>query len=358
MAPLEHCHVIDLSLLLPGPLATQILRDLGAKVTKVEPPYPGDYLALWPPMLGPVSGAYFALNRGKQIVEIDLKSPRGLDQLAELVRNADVVVEGFRPGVIDKLGFGFNRLQELNPKTILCSISGFGQSGPYKMRAGHDLGYQAMVGVLSLAGQKGLFNPPLQVADTAAGSYAAAMLVMAALLERDRTGMGRHIDVSMAEQLLPLMTTQYASAAASEMDPTPDGELLSGAAPCYRIYRTADGHQITLGALEPKFWLALIESLGLPELASAPYHGGPGAQAVIDKLTEVFATKTRDQWAKIFSSVDACVEPVRSFSQVCQDPHWQHRKSFIQLQTPDGRTAKVPKMPGSLAGFDTREREQ
>lgn len=358
MAPLEHCHIIDLSLLLPGPLATQILRDLGAKVTKVEPPYPGDYLALWPPMLGQVSAAYFALNRGKQVVEIDLKAQKGIDQLAELIRTADVVVEGFRPGVIDKLGLGFEQLQALNPRIILCSISGFGQSGPYRMRAGHDLGYQAMVGVLSLAGGAGISNPPLQVADTAAGSYTAAMLIMAALLERDRTGVGRHIDVSMAEQLLPLMTTQYASAAACEKDPVPDGELLSGAAPCYRIYRTQDGQQITIGALEPKFWLAFTQRIGLSELAGAPYHGGPGSQAVIDKLTQVFATKTRDQWAEIFSAVDACVEPVRSFSEVCQDKHWQNRKSFIQLQAPDGRSATVPKMPGSLAGFDTLERDQ
>jgi crotonobetainyl-CoA:carnitine CoA-transferase CaiB-like acyl-CoA transferase len=294
------------------------LRDFGATVTKIEPPYPGDYMALWPPMAGPVSATYLAVNHGKQIMSLNLKDAGERERFYELARGADVVVEGFRPGVIDKLGIGYARLAELNPGIIVCSISGYGQSGPYAQRGGHDLNYQALAGVLSIAGDQALRppNPRLQTADTAAGSYAAAMLILAALLERQKTGRGRHLDVSMSEQLLPLATTLHAAAQAEQRDPASDGELLSGGAPCYRIYRTKDGGQISVGA-----------------------------------LAEVFATRTRDEWAAAFAAVDACVEPVLTFSETRRHPQWQARESFERLPTPDGREILAPKMPGSLAGF-------
>jgi alpha-methylacyl-CoA racemase len=353
MLPLDGCHVLDLSLLLPGPLCTQILRDFGARVTKVEPPAPGDYAALWPPMVGPVSASYFAVNRGKEIASLNLKDTADREQFYKLAQKADVVVEGFRPGVIDKLGVGYAKLSQLNPRIVVCSISGYGQTGPYAQRAGHDLNYQAAAGVLSIGGGEAASpaNPPLQVADTAAGSYAAAMLVLAALLERQRTGRGRHIDVSMSEQLLPLMTALYAAAQAAGRDPRRDGELLSGGAPCYRVFRTADGEYVTIGALEPKFWQAVVEKAGVPELAAVAIHGGDGAESAIQRLADVFAGKTRDQWAAIFAAADACFEPVLRFSEVQNHPQWLARGSFETLATPDGRALRVPKMPGSLAGF-------
>ncbi|HVU87150.1 MAG TPA: CaiB/BaiF CoA-transferase family protein [Pirellulales bacterium] len=357
MPPLSGIHVLDLSLLLPGPLATQVLRDLGARVTKVEPPSPGDYMALWPPMVGPISATYAAVNRGKTIVSLNLKLDADRARFLDLVREADVVLEGFRPGVIDKLGIGFPVLSRVNPRVILCSVSGYGQHGPYAQRAGHDLNYQALAGVLSISGgaEASPANPPLQVADTAAGSYAAAMLVLAALFERHSTGRGRHIDVSMSEQLLPLMTTLYAAADALERDPQRDGELLSGGAPCYRVFRTKDGQFITIGALEPKFWAALVTRLGMPELIEAPFHGGPDSLATLARLSDAFATRTRAQCEALLGDADACCEPVLTFGEVREHPHWQARQSFLSLPTPDGRTLHVPKMPGSLAGFDTEE---
>ncbi len=358
MAPLEDCHVLDLSLLLPGPLATQILRDLGARVTKIEPPAPGDYMAFWPPMVGDVAATYHAINRGKEIRSLNLKQSADRQQFYDLVRTADVVVEGFRPGVIDKLEIGYARLSELNPRIIVCSISGYGQSGPYVQRAGHDLNYQALAGVLSVSGGTAASppNPQLQVADTAAGSYGAAMLILAAIVERQRTGRGRHIDVSMSEQLLPLMSTLYAAADAEQRDPQRDNELLSGGAPCYRIYRTRDAQYVTIGALEPKFWQTVVDRLALGDLAGAAFHGGPNAEAIAGRLAEVFASRTRNEWEQIFGDSDACFEPVLSFSEVREHAHWQARRSFVALPTPDGRTLQVPKMPGSLAGFDTQER--
>lgn len=352
MSPLVGCHVLDLSLLLPGPLCTQILRDMGAKVTKIEPPAPGDYMAHWPPMVGPVAASYFTINRGKQVISLNLKDSGDREKFYELARTADVVVDGFRPGVIDKLGIGYARLSELNPQIVVCSISGYGQTGPYSQRGGHDLNYQALAGVLSISGGQSPPNPPIQIADTAAGSYAAAMLILAALLERERSGRGRHVDVSMSEQLLPLLTPLYSSTQAESRDPVSDRELLSGGAPCYRIYRTADGQSVSIGALEPKFWQALVVAIGLPHLADQNQLVGPRAQEITAELARTFASKTRDEWNSVFAKIDACAEPVLSFSEVRAHPQWKARGSFERLPTPDGRSLEVPKMPASLAGFD------
>lgn len=353
MPPLDGYHVLDLSMLLPGPLCTQILRDMGARITKIEPPAPGDYMALWPPMVGEVSATYYAVNRGKEITSLNLKDDGDRQRFLELVKQADVVVEGFRPGVIDKLGIGYATLSDVNPRIVVCSISGYGQDGPYRLRGGHDLNYQALAGVLSISGGgKQPPNPPLQVADTAAGSYAASMLILAALLERVKTGRGRYIDVSMSEQLLPLMTPLYASTQAEARDPLSDGEMLSGGAPCYRLYRTADGRTVSIGSLEPKFWQALVVAIGLPRLIERNHLDGPHAPETAAELAQLFATKTRQEWDAIFATIDACAEPVLSFSEVRKHPHWVARESFEKVAVPDGRTLELPKMPASLAGFD------
>ena len=353
MLPLEDVHVLDLSLLLPGPLCTQILRDMGARVTKIEPPAPGDYMALWPPMAGDVSAGYLAVNRGKQVLSLDLKKPEDRERFLEMAADADVVVEGFRPGVIDRLGIGYDRLHERNPRIVVCSISGYGATGPLSQRAGHDLNYQALAGVLSISGGDGPMppNPQLQAADTAAGSYVGAMLILAALLERQRTGTGRHIDLSMSEQLLPLMTTSFATVAAEGRDLRRDGEILSGGAPCYRIFRTADGRFISVGALEPKFWFALVDVLGLPELKQINHVDIEQNDEVVEKLCTAFGSKTLEEWKQLFAEADACVEPVLTFEEVKRLPQWQARGSFEEVPTSDGRTLTLPKMPASLAGF-------
>lgn len=353
MAALDGVHVLDLSMLLPGPLCTQILRDLGARITKIEPPAPGDYMAFWPPLVGDVAAAYFAVNRGKEITSLNLKDDADRQRFFELAQSADVVLEGFRPGVIDKLGIGFDVLSRLNPRLVVCSISGYGQTGPYRLRGGHDLNYQALAGVLSISGcGKESPNPPLQVADTAAGSYAAAMLIVAALFERTRTGRGRYLDVSMSEQLLPLMTSLYAASQAELRDPLGDGELLSGGAPCYRLYRTLDGQTVSIGALEPKFWQALVDAMGLPRLADRNHLIGPQAPETAAELARAFAAKTRDEWSAIFAQIDACAEPVLKFGEVRCHPQWQARSSFERVQAPNGQTLELPRMPGSLAGMN------
>jgi len=354
MAALDGIGVLDLTLLLPGPLCTQILLDLGADVTKIEPPAPGDYMSSWPPMAGSVSAIYLALNQGKQRITLNLKDAGDRERFYGLVAKADVVVEGFRPGVLDKLNVGYEKLSAVNPRIILCSISGYGQQGPLSQRAGHDLNYQALAGVLSLSGGDSATppNPSLQVADTCGGSYAAAMLILAAILERATTNQGRHIDVSMSEQLLPLMTPAYANASAERRDPHRDGELLSGGAPCYRLYRTADGRYVSVGSLEPKFWLALASVLDMPELATTPHLLGDQSDAITQRLSEVFATKTAETWAALFAEADACCEIVLPLSEVTSHEHWSARESFREIETSEGGRLKVPKMPGSLAGLN------
>jgi len=355
MMPLDGVRVLDLSLLLPGPLSTQILRDMGAEVTKIEPPAPGDYMALWPPMAGDVSAGYLAVNRGKRVVSLNLKQTEDVEKFLDMAAEADVVVEGFRPGVLDRLGVGYAALSERNAGIVVCSISGYGASGPLVNRAGHDLNYQALAGVLAISGGNTAMppNPQLQAADTAAGSYAGAMLILAALLERQKTGRGRHIDVSMSEQLLPLMTPLYASTAAEARDVKRDCELLSGGAPCYQVYRTADNRFISVGALEPKFWSDVADALAMPELKKINHVDTDNSGDVSQKLADAFATKTRDEWVAIFNQFDACVEPVLSFEEVRKFPHWKQRQSFEAVPTSDGRTIELPKMPASLAGFDT-----
>ncbi len=354
MAALDGVNVLDLTLLLPGPLCTQILLDLGANVTKVEPPAPGDYMSLWPPMAGSVSAMYLALNHGKQSITLNLKDAGDRERFLAMVATTDVVVEGFRPGVLDRLEVGYEQLTAIKPNIILCSISGYGQHGPLSQRAGHDLNYQALAGVLSISGGDGASptNPSLQIADTCGGSYAAAMLILAALLERNATDQGRHIDVSMSEQLLPLMSTAFASADAEGRDPRRDGELLSGGAPCYRSYRTADGRYISVGSLEPKFWHALATALDMPELADTPHLVTDQSDATFKQLSALFASKTADEWAPILAAADACCETVLTFSEVTAHEHWRARKSFQQIETSDGGQLKVPKMPGSLAGLN------
>ncbi len=354
MSALDGVSVLDLTLLFPGPLCTQILLDLGAQVTKIEPPAPGDYLAMSPPMAGSVSAVYLALNHGKQRLTLNLKNEQDRQKFLAMVGEADVVVEGFRPGVLARLNVGYEQLKEVNPRIILCSISGYGQDGPLSQRAGHDLNYQALAGVLSLSGgeEASTPNPAIQSADTCGGSYAAAMLIMAALYERTHTNVGRHIDVGMSEQLLPLMTNSFAVASVQNTDPQRDGELLSGGAPCYRSYRTSDGRYFSVGALEPKFWQAMASALDMPTLADTPHLVTEQSEEITRTLAELFATKTIDEWTAIFAATDACCEKALTFSEVVSHEHWNARDSFQELETDDGGRLKVPKMPGSLAGMN------
>ncbi len=302
--PLDGVRVLDLSRLLPGPFCTQLLTDLGAEVIKVEDPQGGDYLRWTPPLLDDGTSVLFhALNRGKKSVTLDLKSEDGAAKFRKLLSSADVVVESFRPGVMEKLGFSPASMLGEFPRLVVCSISGYGQAGPLRLRAGHDINYVARSGAYALMAAPVVL--PVQVADLAAGAWPAAMQICAALVGRARTGVGAVVDVSMKDGVTGLLSMVLARTLVGE-DVGGGRDLLVGAVPCYGIYPTSDGF-LSVGALEPKFWAAFCAALGQPELATRNFDAD-----IRSLLVELIAQKTTAAWTTIFSAVDACVEPVLS----------------------------------------------
>ena len=344
--PLRGLRVLDLSRLLPGPFCTLILSDLGARVDKVEDPHVGDYLRVFPPIKNGLSGRFNALNRDKRSLCLDLKRAEGRDALLRLVRHYDVLVESFRPGVMDRLGVGWSRLSVENPRLIVCSISGYGQSGPYRERAGHDLNYVALAGVLGMCGAPG-GEPPVpgvQLADIAGGALWSAVGILAALHAVSSTGKGRWLDVSMCEGALAFLIPDLGNFDASGRAPRRGSELLNGGAACYGVYRTRDGRHLSVGALEPKFWTAFNQAIGRPvdlaELVAPPVE----QERVRGEIQRIIGERTRDEWEAVFAGADACVEPVLDGDEVVRHPLHAARDLFfrvgdlLQVRTPFAKT--------------------
>jgi alpha-methylacyl-CoA racemase len=331
--PLAGVRVLDLTRLLPGPFASMVLGDLGADVVKVEDPQGGDWLRWLPPLAGEQSGAYHALNRNKRSVVIDLRRPDGAACFRRLARGADAVLESFRPGVLDRLGVGWEALRAENPRIVLCSITGYGQEGPYAARAGHDLDYVAIAGVLAANGPPERPLPlGVQVADVAGGSWPAVAGMLAALIRARATGEGAHVDVSMTEGALALLALPLGLAAARRSPIARGGELLTGGAACYGVYRTRDGRHVALGALEPKFFAGFCAAVGRPELAERQLEaGGAGPRA---ELEEIFASRTRDEWTAFGAEHDVCLAPVLEGDEPREDPQLRARGAFVEVPTP------------------------
>ena len=350
--PLSGVRVLDLSRLLPGPYATMVLADLGADVVKVEDPRGGDYLRWMPPMAGEQAGWFHALNRNKRSLSLDLRHPRGAATLLRLARRFDVVVESFRPGVMERLGVGYEALARENPGVVLCSISGYGQDGPYRDRAGHDIDYVALAGVLALSGPPERPVPlGVQVADVAGGSWPAVAGVLAALVGRAATGKGAHVDVAMAEGALAMLALQRGAADARGTPLRRGREQLNGGSACYGVYRARDGGWVALGALEPKFFQAFCAAVGRPELADAQFDDdGAGPRAALE---EVFASRTRAEWADFAARHDVCVMPVLEGDEPRRDPQLVHRRSFVEVPTPwEGRAMPGLASPVRLRGVE------
>lgn len=350
MLPLAGIRILDLSRLLPGPFATLVLADLGADVVRVEEPSGGDWLRSLPPVRGVQSEAFHALNRNKRSIALDLSRPEGAAALRRLARRADAVVESFRPGVLDRLGAGFGALRAENPRIVLCSISGYGQDGPYAARAGHDLDYCAITGVLAA---NGVPERPLplgvQVADVAGGGWPAAAGVLAALLRARATGEGAHVDVSMTEGALAMLALPLGIAAARGAPISRGRELLDGGSACYGVYRTKDGRFVALGALEPKFFSAFCAAVGRPELAERQMErGGAGPRA---ELEAIFAARTRDEWAAFAAANDVCLAPVLEADEPRADPQLRARGAFLEVPTPyEGRAIPGVATPVRIRG--------
>jgi len=342
--PLEGVTVLDLSRLLPGGFCSCLLSDFGADVIKVEDTGAGDYVRWAQPRYegaeASAGGALFlALNRGKRSIRIDLKSERGAEVLLALVRCADVLLESFRPGVMDRLGVGYELLRRENPGLVYCSITGYGQDGPYRDVAGHDMNYLALGGMLGLTGERD--GPPIQaagqIADIGGGALMGAVGILIALRERDRSGEGQFVDCSMFDGALSWLGLVAAELLATGQPPV-RGELpLAGRFNCYRPYECADGW-VALGALEPKFWKAWCDGVERPDLLANGFDS-PGSESH-DAVCEIFAGRTRDEWTRFADAHDCCLEPVLGLDEVLESELVRARQMVVSLAQP-GATRPV-----------------
>jgi crotonobetainyl-CoA:carnitine CoA-transferase CaiB-like acyl-CoA transferase len=322
--PLTGIRVLDLTRLLPGAFCTMLLADMGADVIKVEEPGSGDYMRWTPPLIDGQSVMFNALNRNKRSIALDLKSGEGRDLLLKLVEKSDVLVEGNRPGVMHRLGLGWDVLQVRNAKLVMCSITGYGQDGPFAARAGHDLNYMATAGGLGLNGE--LNGPPLplsvQVADVGGGGLQPAVAILGALVAVQRGGDGRWIDASMTDGAVSWLALALAARGAGEEVGRGD-QRLAGRHACYRVYACKGGGFYSVGALEPKFWAALCTKLGRPDLIEQQFADD---SKVHEALESVFASRTRSEWELELSALDACCEPVLELDEVAAHPQIAARR--------------------------------
>jgi crotonobetainyl-CoA:carnitine CoA-transferase CaiB-like acyl-CoA transferase len=347
MPPLSGIRVLDFSTLLPGPLATLLLAEAGATVVKVERPDGGDRIRASRPQRDGESIQFALLNRGKKSISVDLKDPAGIARVKRLAAEADVLVEQFRPGVMARLGLGYEDLRPLNPRLIYCSISGFGQDGPLARVAGHDLTYLARCGMLALgADESGRpVLPPGQIADIGGGSYPAVLNILLALLQRDRTGEGCRLDVAMTENLLAWMARPLAMVLAGEGPPAPGRGRHTGGTPRYGIYHAADGEAFAVAALEDRFWRRFCALIGLePQL----HDDERDPQATRAGVRHCFAGRTAADWERLFAGEDVCVERVRDLAAALEDPHFAARRVLeASVFLPGG--ARLPALPLPLA---------
>jgi alpha-methylacyl-CoA racemase len=356
--PLEGIRVLDLSRLLPGGFCSLLLADFGADVIKVEDTGAGDYLRWWAPHYegaedSATSALFLALNRGKRSIRLDLKTAEGREVLLRAAREADVVLESFRPGVLDRLGVGYEALRAVNPGIVYCAITGYGQDGPHRDRSGHDMNYLGLVGLLGLTGEAG--GAPVQsagqIADVGGGSLMAAFGILAALRERERSGEGQLVDVSMADGALSWLGLVAAAYLADDVVPRRGDLDLAGALVCYRPYRCADGW-VTLGALEPKFWQAWCRGVGREDLVDQQFaHAGSATHREVEAL---FAQRTRQQWQDFASEHDCCLEPVLELDEALASEHVRARQLVTELDQPGaqrpvrllGLPVKLSRTPG------------
>lgn len=338
--PLEGVRVLDLTRLLPGPFATLVFADLGAQVDKVEDPHGGDYLRHMPPQLGDQNAAFLALNRGKRSMVLDLKNPAGRAALEKMLPRYDVLIEQFRPGVLDRLGLGHAELRKKFPRLVIAAITGYGQTGPLAHRAGHDLNYLARSGILGLTGPSGAPPQPpgFQLADVGGGMW-AVIGVLAALRARDATGEGAVIDIAMHEATIPFAMVQLGTLFGTGTAAR-GGEPLTGGIGPYATYATKDGRYVSIGALEPKFWKSFCEGVGL-EFDMSAMMPGPHQAALSTKLVEIFRSKTRDEWTAFNAERDCCIEPVLEPHELEGDPQLRAREVFVTQETRWGKSTQV-----------------
>ncbi len=353
--PLRGVRVLDLSRLLPGPFCSQILGDFGADVVKVEDTGIGDFMRLVPPYIGNESARFLAVGRNKRSIALNLKLEEGKSVLRRLARSADVLLEGFRPGVLERLGVGWEALRRENPRLIWCALTGYGQDGPLRDRAGHDLNYLAAAGVLGLSGPPD--GPPapsaIQIADLT-GGLNAALGILLALRARERTGEGQLVDVSMLDGALALLSIHAGAHFAGEAQRRGAGAL-SGYRPNYGVFATRDGRWLSVGAVEPKFWEAFCGAIGRPDLVAAQLAEGEDAARARAEVAAAIGARTLEEWTAVFERVEACVEPVLDVAEALDGPQVRARRMIRDMPHPTlgsihqiGPAIRLSATPGEL----------
>lgn len=344
MEPLKGFRLLDLSRLLPGPYCSLLLADLGMEVLKVEDPEGGDYLRIMGRMGKRENAFFLSLNRNKKSITLNLKTKEGKEIFYKLIEMYDIVLEGFRPGVMDRLGIGFKELKKRNPRVIFCSLSGYGQDGPYRERSGHDINYIGLAGILELTGARNgaPVIPGIQIADIGGGGMTSAIAILAAIIHREKTGEGQFLDISMLDGILSWLSIHAGKYLIDQELPKRGEMLLNGGYACYQVYPTKDGRHMSLGALEPQFWKNFCEAIERRDLIYKQFIEGEERFRVIEEIQELFKNKTQKEWVDFFKNVDACCEPILTFAEVFLHPQVLHRQMVKEIEDPvEGKIRQV-----------------
>lgn len=340
--PLSSLKILDFSGLLPGPFGTMVLADMGADIVRLEAPGRPDMVRAMPPMDDGVSACHGYLNRSKKSLAVDLKKPEGVEIVKKLVQQYDIIVEQFRPGVMARLGVGYEALKAVNPGLIYCSITGYGQDGPYKDRAGHDMNYLSIAGVTAGYNSRKASGPGpinVQIADVAGGSYHAVMGILAAVIHRQQTGEGQCIDISMTDAAFSMHALTAPPALVAKQPPEAPSQLNGGS--FYDCYETSDGRWFSAGGLEPQFFTQFCAAIGKPELTPKGLVMAPEVVAEVKReIAAAMKQKTFTEWARIFIAIDACAEPVLTFAEACEHPQIKARGMLVDVPKPNGGTQK------------------
>jgi len=336
VGPLSGFKMLDFSSLLPGAYCSLHLSDLGMEVLKIEKPIKEGLEGKGGPVRNEDKGHFFALNRNKKSMTLNLKVEEGKEIFYRLVDSYDIVLETFRPGVMDRLGIGYAELKKRNPRVIFCSLSGYGQYGPYRERSGHDVNYIALGGILGLTGMRNgtPVIPGVQIADIGGGALMAAIAILAAVIHRQKTGEGQFLDIAMLDGVISWLSIHVGRYFADGALPKRGEMLLNGGYACYQVYRAKDGRHMSLGALEEKFWKNFCEAIGRRDFIRKQFAEGEEQLLLIEEIRKVFKARTQKEWVEFLKDVDACCEPVLTLEEVFDHPQALHRQMATEVKHP------------------------